>query len=235
VKTEDFKNYLSAELLMGPNSLRILEELLMRHPLNLGADACVLDLGCGKGLTSFALAKETCAKICAADLWIAPEENARRFEMWNIAERATPVYADANALPFEKETFDALVSVDAYHYFGTAEGFFAEKILPFLKNGAVCLIGVPGIKDAFAQHGEELLSDWLGDESYMFKSPAQWKEIIGSHERIASVETWEMDCFDRAWSDWFATGHEFALGDKRFFEKLIAPYTCFAGICIKLK
>ena len=127
------------------------------------------------------------------------------------------------------------MSVDAYHYFATGRGFFADKILPYLKDGAVVLIGIPGIKDEYSGRSEELLPEWLGDEAYMFKSPAEWKQIIGEHERIQSVETWEMDCFAPAWDEWFATGHEYALGDKRFFDALIQPYTCFVGICVKLK
>ena len=58
---EEYRRYMTAEMLMGPNSLRILEELFAKHPLALADDDSVLDLGCGKGLTSFAIAKETCA------------------------------------------------------------------------------------------------------------------------------------------------------------------------------
>jgi len=29
----------------------------------------------------------------------------------------------------------------------------------------------------------------------MFKSPKLWKKLIGSHDRIESVVTWEMACF----------------------------------------
>lgn len=232
---EKFREYINADLLMGPNSLRILEELLNKHPLTLTADDTVLDLGCGKGLTTFALANEFSAKICAADLWIAAEENAARFSAWGIADQAAPFNQDANALTFSEKQFQAMVSVDAYHYFATAPGFFAEKILPFLDDGAEVLIGIPGIKNEYSGRSDELLADWLGDEAYMFKTPAEWKSIIGAHDRIASVETWEMSCFDAAWAEWFASGHKFAAGDLKFFENLIKPYTCFAGIHIKLK
>ena len=231
----NYKQYISAEILMGPNSARVLAELLQRHPLHLTAQDKALDLGCGKGLTSLVLARETSARICAADLWITAEENAQRFHIWGIDEQVTPVHADAAALPFDEKMFSALVSVDAYHYFGTPAGFFAEKMLPFLKDGAEVLIGIPGVKDEFAGRCDELLSDWLGDEAYMFRSPAEWQEIIGTHERIAAVETWEMGCFDLAWDEWFATGHEYALGDLRHFDTLIKPYTCFVGIHIRLK
>ena len=53
-----YEKYLTSELLMGPSCLRILKELLDRSPLSLSPDQAVLDLGCGKGLTSLAIAKE---------------------------------------------------------------------------------------------------------------------------------------------------------------------------------
>ena len=49
------------------------------------------------------------------------------------------------------------------------------------------------------------------------------------------LESREMDCFDSAWEEWFATEHKYALGDKQLFERLIKPYACFVGIYIKLK
>ena len=232
---ENYRNLITAELLMGPNSLRILEELLTRHPLALSADTSVLDLGCGKGLTSLAVAKETGAKVYATDLWIAAEDNAKRFREWGVDHQIVPIHGDANNLNFNKGQFSALVSIDAYHYFATKKGFFEEKILPFLSDKAIALIGVPGIKDEFCGRSAELLSDWLGEESYMFQSPRAWREIIGNNGRIETVETWELDCFYDAWDEWFATEHKYALGDKKFFDKLIKPYTCFVGIYIKLK
>ena len=79
---EDYRRYMTSEMLLGPNSLRILEELLMKYPLILSSDSTVLDLGCGMGLTSFALAKETGVKVYANDLWILAEDNKRRFCEW---------------------------------------------------------------------------------------------------------------------------------------------------------
>lgn len=231
----DYKKYISSEVLMGPSSARILEELLTKHTLQLDRTQKVLDLGCGKGLTSLIVARETGATVYANDLWISAEDNMKRFEEWGISEQITPVREDANHLGFEAKQFDALFSVDAYHYFATGESFFAEKILPFLNDKATVLIGVPGIKNEYTGRSEELLSPWLGEEAYMFQSPMKWKEIIGIHDRIEAVETWEMDCFEQAWNEWFATEHKFALGDKQFFDSLIQPYTCFVGIYVKLK
>ena len=232
---EEYRQFITADLLMGPNSLRILEELIAKHPLTLTDDSSVLDLGCGKGLTSLAITKETGAAVYANDLWISAEDNAKRFREWGVGKQIIPVHEDANEFHFNKGQFGALFSIDAYHYFATKKSFFEEKILPFLSDNAVALIGVPGIKDEFTGRSEELLYDWLGDEAYMFQSPSAWREIIGNNDRIEAIETWEMNCFDSAWNEWFATEHKYALGDKRFFDKLIKPYTCFVGIYIKLK
>ncbi|MBR4290070.1 MAG: methyltransferase domain-containing protein [Oscillospiraceae bacterium] len=231
----NYKEYMTAEILMGPNSARILRELLEKYPLQRNSENKVLDLGCGKGLTSLILARETGAKIYANDLWIPAEDNAKRFNEWGIGEQITPVHKDANELEFDKGQFSSLVSIDSYHYFATKKCFFEEKILPFLSDKAVVLIGIPGIKDEYTGRSEELLPEWLGNEACMFKSPTEWKEIIGRHDRIEKIETWEMDCFDLAWKDWLSTENEYALGDRQFFETVIKPYTCFVGIYIKIK
>ena len=231
----DYKEYMTAEIMMGPNSGRILGELLEKYPLQRNSESKVLDLGCGKGLTSLILAKETGAKVYASDLWIPAEENAKRFSQWGAGEQIVPIREDANKLAFDKGQFSLLVSIDSYHYFAGEKGFFEEKILPFLSDNAVVLIGIPGMKDAYAGRSEELLPEWIGNDAYMFKSPMEWKEIIGRHDRIEKIETWEMGCFDLAWNEWLSTENEFAVGDKQFFETCIKPYTCFVGIYIKIK
>ena len=48
------------------------------------------------------------------------------------------------------------------------------------------------------------------------------------------VDTWEMECLDQAWNDWFETNHKYACSDREHFQSIIKPYTCFVGIYIKL-
>ena len=55
-KADIYKELFSKDYLMGPNSMRLLEEMLEKYPLERGIR--VLDLGCGKGLTSLLLVKE---------------------------------------------------------------------------------------------------------------------------------------------------------------------------------
>ena len=65
-----------------------------------GPNDRILDLGCGTGLTSLIIAKETGAKVFANDLWVSAEENQKRFDRWGVGGQITPVCVDANNLPF---------------------------------------------------------------------------------------------------------------------------------------
>ena len=69
-----YKRYITEETMMGPNSVRILEEFFDRYSLRFAADDMILDLGCGTGLTSLVIAKETGARVYASDLWVSAEK-----------------------------------------------------------------------------------------------------------------------------------------------------------------
>jgi cyclopropane fatty-acyl-phospholipid synthase-like methyltransferase len=57
-----------AEHMMGPNPLWLMEHLT--NLLDLHAGQRVMDLGCGKALTSVFLAREFDVRVQAVDLWI---------------------------------------------------------------------------------------------------------------------------------------------------------------------
>lgn len=232
---EFYRPCFTSEYLMGPNSLRILKELLDKNPASLDPACSILDLGCGKGLTSYALCHETGGYVLANDLWISGEENAARFDTWGVGERVTPVHENADALRFAKESFDAIVSIDSYHYFAGKEGYFQQKILPFLKHGGVALFGVPGIKEEYDERTIELISPWLGEEACMLRSVRQWRKLLGDSADIETATVTELDCFESAWHDWLGTDNEFAQGDSAHWESIIKPYTCFVGMIVKRK
>ncbi len=61
------------ENMMGPNSMKISSELA--ESLKLEKGMRVLDLGCGRGLTSIFLATEYDVAVFATDLWINATDN----------------------------------------------------------------------------------------------------------------------------------------------------------------
>jgi ubiquinone/menaquinone biosynthesis C-methylase UbiE len=72
-------------------------------------------------------------------------------------DQIAPVKADATALPFEKEFFDAVVSTDSYNYWGRDPEYLDTKLLPFVKRGGYIYCCVPGLKyekETLRRHGK---------------------------------------------------------------------------------
>ena len=75
---EKYRQYFTKDYLMGPNSFRLLDELISRKPSDARFHR-TLYLGCGFALTSLFIANETDADyVYAYDLWVPASENYRR-------------------------------------------------------------------------------------------------------------------------------------------------------------
>ncbi|WP_252318199.1 MULTISPECIES: SAM-dependent methyltransferase [Symbiopectobacterium] len=114
--------------LMGPSALLLAEEVSAALALKPGMR--VLDLACGTGLTSIYLASQYGVEVVAMDLWIAAEDNARRFGEHGLSNLITPLHMDVADLPavkpFPENHFDALLNIDAYHYFWCQFSLFRQ-------------------------------------------------------------------------------------------------------------
>ncbi len=218
---EKYSRYFTKEYLMGPNSFRLLDELIRRSPEEVCYER-TLDLGCGMALTSVFLANETGAeRVFAFDLWISASDNYRRIRDLGLDDRIIPIHGDAMEMPFAHEYFDAVVSVDAYHYFGCRKGVFSEKILPFVRRGGHVMIAVPGLKEEPRGEMKELFTTWAeGDDSELFRTAAWWENLLKEEcgDRCGIVVR-EAECFDTAWQEWFDSGHEYGARDKEFLER----------------
>src|SRR5574344_58188 len=128
IKSNKYDKKFINENLMGPNSMKMLEELLQSVKLEKGMR--VWDLGCGKGLTSIVLAKEFGVQVFATAFWIGATETYKPFKSLNLENRIIPIHADAGDLPYADEYFDAIVSIDSYYYFGTEPEFMDTKLAP---------------------------------------------------------------------------------------------------------
>lgn len=99
----------------------------------------ILDLACGKAVSSIFLAKEYDVQVWAIDLEASPTENYKRVIEMNCDNKVFPIKADARKLHFlPKEFFDVVIALE-YSYFGT-DDLYLPYISQFLKPKG--LIGI---------------------------------------------------------------------------------------------
>lgn len=158
--------------LMGPHPLWLAESLTKVMPLRPGMR--VLDLGCGSALTSIFLAREFDLEVWAVDLWTEATTNWERIQAAGLAGQVHPLHADARALPFADGFFDAVVSFDAYQYFGTDVLYLPHCLKLLRATGSIGIVG-PGLR---LEPGEDLPdyldTRWVPDMcSYL--SPEWWR------------------------------------------------------------
>ena len=220
-------------MIMGPNPVKLEEELLLDHKIPENAVVC--DLGSGQGLTSVFLAKEYGFTVYAADLWSDPAENRAFFDRMGLArDRIIPVKADAAALPFEKEFFDAVVSTDSYNYFGRDERYLDEKLLPFLKHGGYVYIAIPGMKKDCHDHlPEELFLSWTPEQLEYMHDAAYWRDMVSLSKDAEVISVREMESNEEVWADWLKQENEYAIGDRKAMEAGGGKYLNFITIVLR--
>lgn len=235
IKSEKYNTPQLQAKIMGPNPVKLEEELLIDNKIPEGAVVC--DLGSGQGLTSVFLAKEYGFTVYAADLWSDPNENRKFFEEMGLSEaQIIPVKADATDLPFETEFFDAVISTDSYNYFGRDERYLDEKLLPFVKKGGYIYIAIPGMKkDCHDNLPPELLLSWTPEQLDYMHDVEYWTNIVKKCKGAEIIGVNEMESNDEVWTDWLAQDNEYAVGDRKSMEAGGGKYLNFISIVLKKK
>ncbi len=235
IKSEKYNTPELMQKIMGPNPVKLEEELLTGNRIKAGAVVC--DLGSGQGLTSVFLAKEYGFKVYAADLWSDPEENRRFFETMGLGEeQVVPVKADATDLPFEKEFFDAVVSTDSYNYFGRDAHYLDEKLLPFVKSGGYIYITVPGMKKDCHDHlPPELLLSWTPEQLDYIHDVHYWSKIVSACQGAEVLCVKEMESNEEVWRDWLQQENEYAVGDRKTMNAGGGKYLNFIAMVLRKK
>lgn len=221
--------------IMGPNPIKLCEELLTDHKIKPGATVC--DLGSGQGLTSVFLAKEYGFTVYAADLWSDPVENRAFFTQTGLSEtQIVPVKADATALPFEKEFFDAVVSIDAYNYFGRDPAYLDKCLLPFVRSGGYIYIAVPGMhRDCHDHLPPELLLSWTPEQMAYMRDARYWESVVSASKGAEVLTVCEMESNEEVWADWLRQENPYAVGDRKSMNAGAGKYLNFIKILLRKK
>ncbi|MDO4495962.1 MAG: methyltransferase domain-containing protein [Clostridiaceae bacterium] len=235
IKSEKYNTPELQSKIMGPNPVKLEEELLLDHKIPQGSVVC--DLGSGQGLTSVFLAKEYGFTVYAADLWSDPEENRKFFDEMGLSrDRIIPVKADALDLPFEKDFFDAVVSTDSYNYFGRDESYLDGKLLPFVKSGGYVYIAIPGMKkDCHDNLPQELLLSWTPEQLDYMHDVEYWSRTVGKSKCSEVISVTEMESNEEVWADWLKQENEYAVGDRKSMEAGGGKYLNFIKIVLRKK
>ena len=216
-RSEKYDEKWVSENWMGPNPLWLLEELCDHLELKPGMK--VLDMGCGKGITSVFLAKEFGVTVFANDLWISATDNLKRFEDAGVSDLVYPIHAEAHALPYAEGFFDAAISIDSYQYYGADELYFPCTFSKLVKSGGQFGIVVPGFKREFESGYPDTLKDYWDNEMFSFHSKSWWRHLW---EKTGIVEI--KACYDiedpkkiwRSWAEW--SKESLGFNDLEFLE-----------------
>ena len=180
----------------GANVLWLAEWL--GEALELAPGMRVLDLACGRAMSSIFLQREFGVEVWAADLWFDPSENLQRIRDAGSGHAVFPLRVEARALPFGAGFFDAIVCLDAYMYFGTDDLYLAN-LLRFLKPGGRIGVAMSGLIEELPDEVPAHLNGWWTHDMRCLHSAPWWRR---HWSRTGLVEVEVADTMDDGWQRW---------------------------------
>jgi len=158
----------------------------------------VLDLGCGRAASSIFLRREFGVTVWATDLWYSDAENFQRIQDAGVVDGVIPSRADARALPFKSELFDAIVSIDSFFYYGT-DDLYLNYIARFLKPEGRLGIAGAGLMQELDSAIPKHLEAWWTQDLWCLHSAAWWRRHWG---RTGILDIEIADTLSDGWKYW---------------------------------
>ncbi len=181
----------------GANPLWLIEWLA--EALELRPGMRILDLGCGRALSSVFLRREFGVQVWATDLWFSAAENLERVRDAGVEDGVFPIHADARSLPFAEGFFDGVTSIDSFAYYGT-DDLYLNYLARFLKPGGQVGIAGAGLMREIEGPAPAHLREWWDAESpYCLHSAAWWRR---HWERPGIVDLEVADNMPGGWQRW---------------------------------
>ncbi|WBW95598.1 SAM-dependent methyltransferase [Oceanirhabdus sp. W0125-5] len=176
---------------MGSPCLWLVESVA--NKMNLKPGMRVLDMGCGNAISSIFLAKEFGVQVFATDLWVAASDNWKRICEAGVEHLVYPIHAEAHDLPFADGFFDAIVCINSYQFYGTADTYFNEYFGKLIKKDGQIGFALPGIYKEFDEMVPDYLKEHWWTDFYYFHSFDWWKRHF---KRCGTVDIEFVDDFD---------------------------------------
>jgi SAM-dependent methyltransferase len=181
----------------GANPLWLTEWLA--EALDLRPGMRVLDLGCGRAMSSVFLRREFGVQVWATDLWFSASENLQRVRDAGVEDGVFPIHADARSLPFAAEFFDAVVSLDSFFYYGT-DDLYLSYLARFVKPGGPVGIAGAGLMREMDDPIPAHLQEWWSEDRPWCLHSADWWRRHWGRTGILDVET--ADALPDGWRLW---------------------------------
>lgn len=220
---------------MGPNVLWLTEWLCEAMRLEPGMR--VLDMGCGKAISSIFMAKEFGVQVWATDLWISAKDNWERIRDAGLEKQVFPIHAEAHELPYAEEFFDSIVCIDSYIYYGT-DDLYLNYFQKFVRPGGQIGIVVPGLTQDFnGPVPEHLLrmqksgGTFWTDDCFCFHTAEWWRKHWA---RINSMNVELADTLPDGWRYWLEFEQSCVAAGKNHFPSDEEALTEDAGKYIGL-
>ena len=180
----------------GANALWLTEWLTTE--MDLRPEMRVLDLGCGRAMSSIFLRRELGVQVWATDLWFSSSENLHRIRDAGVDDGVYPIHADARSLPFATDFFDAIVSIDSFPYYGTDEHYL-NYLTRFVKPGGAIGIAGAGLMRELDGSIPDSLKAWWEPCMSCLHSAAWWRR---HWERTEILDIELADSMSEGWQLW---------------------------------
>lgn len=200
--------WIKASVSGGANPLWLTEWLTRR--LNLKPGMRVLDLGCGRAMSSIFMHHEFGVQVWAADLLFSVSENYLRVQDAGMENDVFPIHADARNLPFPAGFFDVIISIDSFFYYGT-DDLYLNNLARFLKPGGQLAIAGAGLMQEIQSNVPEHLLEWWTPDLWCLHTAPWWQR---HWERSGILKVEVADTLTDGWL-WWQKWHQSIAPDNR--------------------
>lgn len=207
----------------GANPLWLTEWLATG--LNLRPGMRVLDLGCGRAMSSIFLHQEFDVQVWAADLLFSVSENYQRIRDAEVENGVFPIHADARSLPFAAAFFDVIISIDSFFYYGT-DDLYLNSLARFLKPGGQLGIAGAGLMQELESTVPGHLRQWWSADLWCLHSAAWWQQ---HWQRTGILKIEVADTLPDGWRLWLQWHEAIAPDNKVEIETLQADRGHYLG------